>query len=241
MDISIVIPAFNEENKISRDVEETARFLDESNLKGEVIVVDDGSADDTAGVARGVKVPPGVGFTVIRHERNDGKGCAVRTGMKASKGEFAMFADSGLCIPLSYIITAMNLIRNRTCDIAHASRRHPQSVIKRNTTWTRQFFSLAFRKIVPRVMGIRTPLTDTQCGFKIYRGSIARELYPACRSDGFMFDIEIILRAEKKNYIIKEFPIEWITDPDTRIRLGRTAKRMVGELAAIKRYLNEEQ
>ena len=74
MDISIVIPAFNEENKISRDVEETARFLDESNLKGEVIVVDDGSADDTAGVARGVKVTPGVGFTVIRPERNDGKG-----------------------------------------------------------------------------------------------------------------------------------------------------------------------
>jgi len=237
MDLSIVIPTLNEEHKIDRDVAESAKFIENSGLSGEIIIVDDGSTDNTAGIARDTKIPACVSLNVIHHELNRGKGCAVCTGMKESRGDFAMFADSGLCIPLISILTGLDLIKSRTCDIAHASRRHPQSIIKRNTSLRRRILSRAFRTIIPPLMGIRTPLTDTQCGFKMYRGSIARELYTACRTDGFMFDIEIILRAEKKGYVIREFPVEWTADPDTRIRIGRTAERMFGELAAIKRYL----
>ncbi|MDD4869437.1 MAG: glycosyltransferase [Kiritimatiellae bacterium] len=240
MDLSIVIPSLNEAHKIDRDVGETAKFLKENNISGEIIIVDDGSSDDTAGVARSVDIPAGVERNVIRYEQNRGKGYAIRTGMKESKGEFAMFADSGLCIPLPSIITGINLIKNKTCDIAHASRRLPQSIIRRKTSLRRQILSLAFRTIIPRIMGIRSSLTDTQCGFKIYRGSVARELYGACSSDGFMFDIEIILRAEKRGYVIHEFPIEWTSDPDTRIRIGRTAERMFGELKTIKKVLAAE-
>lgn len=239
MDLSIVIPTLNEEHKIARDVEENARFLAENSISGEIIIVDDGSSDNTASIARNVKVPPGIGLKVIHHERNHGKGCAIRTGMKETSGDFAMFADSGLCIPLNSIKTGMNLMRSGTCDIAQASRRHPRSVIRQGMNLKRRITSFLFRTIIPRIMGIRTPLTDTQCGFKMYRGSIARELYPACKTDGFMFDIEIILRAERKGYVIAEFPIEWTADPDTRIRIGRVAGRMIAELWAIKSYLKE--
>ena len=132
----------------------------------------------------------------------------------------------------------MSLMQSGTCDIAHASRRRPGSVIRHDAGLKRNILSFAFRTIIPKIMGIRSLLTDSQCGFKMYRGPIARELYSACRSDGFMFDIEIILRAEKKGYTIKEFPVEWTADHDTRIRIGHTAGRMIGELLAIKRYLS---
>lgn len=239
MNLSIVIPTLNEEHKIDRDIEETARFLNENGINGEIIIVDDGSTDNTVKVARGVKVPASVGLNVIHYEPNHGKGYAIRTGMKESKGDFAMFVDSGLCIPLNAIKTGMNLMQSGTCDIAHASRRHPRSVIKQGTNLERKILSLAFRTIIPPLMGIRSSLTDTQCGFKMYRGPVARELYGECKTNGFMFDIEIILRAEKKGYLIAEFPVEWTADPDSRIRIGRTAERMFGELAAIKRHLKE--
>ena len=240
MDLSIVIPTLNEEHKIDKDVEENARFLHENGLSGEIIIVDDGSTDNTAKVASSVKVPSDVKLNVIRYEPNRGKGYAIRMGMKETHGDYTMFADSGLCIPLNTIKTGINLMQSGTCDIAHASRRHPRSVIRHSASLRRKILSLAFRTLIPTLMGIQTRTTDTQCGFKMYRGPIARELYEACRTDGFMFDIEIILRAEKKGYSIAEFPVEWTADRDTRIRIGRTAERMFGELWAIKRYIREQ-
>lgn len=238
MELSIVIPTLNEEHKIDKDILEISRFLKDSNLSGEVIVVDDGSTDTTAAVARSVTVPDGIGLNVIRYEQNRGKGYAIRTGMNASKGEFAMFCDSGLCIPMSYALKGLELIKKGTCDIAHASRRHPDTLIRRSTSLHRKLVSMAFRTFVPPIMGIQSRLSDTQCGFKIYRGAVARELYSECTSDGFMFDIEIILRAERRGHRIDEFGIEWTSDPDTRIRLGNDAGRIIRELKAIKHALS---
>jgi len=240
MHLSIVIPTLNEEQKISHDVEENARFLHENGISGEIIVVDDGSTDNTAKEAENVKIPPDIKLNVIHYTPNRGKGYAVRTGMKETHGDYAMFADSGLCVPLGAIKTGLNLMQSGTCDIAHASRRHPLSVIKHGASIKRKILSLAFRTLIPPFMGIRSRITDTQCGFKMYRGPEARELYSECRTNGFMFDIEIILRAERKNYKIAEFPIEWTADRDTRVRIGRTAEKMFMELSAIKRYLREE-
>ncbi|OGV57196.1 MAG: hypothetical protein A2283_21055 [Lentisphaerae bacterium RIFOXYA12_FULL_48_11] len=240
MDLSIVIPTLNEEHKIDKDIEGNAQFLHDKGISGEIIIVDDGSTDNTAKVAAGVRIPPDVKLNVISYQPNKGKGYAIRTGMKETHGDFAMFADSGLCVPLGCIKTGLNMIQSGTCDIAHASRRHPRSIIMHGAGLKRKILSFAFRTLIPPLMGIRTRTTDTQCGFKIYRGTVARELYSACKTNGFMFDIEIILRAERAGYSIAEFPIEWTADRDTRIRIGSTAERMFGELAAIKRYLRAE-
>jgi len=240
MDLSIVIPAFEEGRKIARDVKAAAAFLEANNIAGEIIVVDDGSADDTAGAAREAQVPGPTKLKVIRYEPHRGKGYAVRTGMKETAGQYAMFADCGLCIPYGNALQGLELLKDDACDIAHGSRRHIESDILQDQPWHRRLFSRMFKSTVRTMLGVPRQLTDTQCGFKMYRGDVARELYGQCISDGFMFDIETILRAQRKGYRIAEFPVEWACDRDSRLSVTRTPWPVLAELRTLKRALANE-
>lgn len=154
MDLSIVIPAFEECRKIARDIEAAATFLQAHQLAGEVMVVDDGSSDMTAEAARAVRVPPTVKLNVIRYAPHRGKGCAVRTGMNATTGKYAMFADCGLCIPYGNALLGLEMLRDGTCDLAHGSRRHIASDILRSQPWHRRVLSRTFKA------SVRTLLRD---------------------------------------------------------------------------------
>lgn len=237
MNLSIVIPAFNERQKIARDVEAAARFLERENFRGEIIVVDDGSADDTAEVAQQIAMPDAVTLLVLCNAAHRGKGFAVRTGILRARGEYVMFADSGLTVPYDNALRGLRLLQKGSCELAHASRRLRASVIPRPQPWPRRFFSLVFRWLVILFLKIPARMTDTQCGFKIYRGDVARELYAQCRTEGFMFDVEIILRALRRGYRIEEFPVEWSCDPDSRLSVARSPWRILRELLALKRNL----
>jgi dolichyl-phosphate beta-glucosyltransferase len=234
-DLSIVIPAYNEAHKIARDVEAAGRFLVEQNLTGEVIVSDDGSRDDTAGTARACSVPAPLVLKVIEQATNRGKGAAVRAGMAASTGRYAMFADSGVCIPYDQALRGLELLKSGQCEIAHASRKRADSIIVNPQPLHRRMFSRAFRLAVDVYLGLPYRLSDTQCGFKLYRGDVARQLYGACQTEGFLFDLEIIIRAGKAGLRIAEFPVTWSCDPDSRLRAGRTTVRTIHELKGIKR------
>jgi dolichyl-phosphate beta-glucosyltransferase len=240
MDLSIVIPAFEESKKIARDVKAAAKFLEANSLKGEIIVVDDGSQDNTAEAVREVHVPPAVKVNAIRYEQHRGKGYGVRTGMKASTGTYAMFADCGLCIPYGNALEGLEMLKSGQWDIAHGSRRHIQSDILQDQPWHRRVLSRSFKRMVRTVLGVPRELTDTQCGFKIYKGDVARELYGECITDGFMFDIEIILRAARKGYRIGEFPVEWACDPDSRLSVTRTPWPILAELYRLKRTMSRD-
>lgn len=237
MDLSIVIPAYEESKKIARDIKAAAQFLRSNALAGEIIVVDDSSRDQTSEIARKVYVPPEIHFDVIRYEPHHGKGCAVRTGMKATTGQYVMFADCGLCIPYGNALQGLEMLRQDQCDIAHGSRRMIESDILRDQPWHRRLFSRAFKAVVRALLGVPRRLTDTQCGFKMYKGDVARILYGECVTDGFMFDIEIILRATRKGYRIREFPVEWACDLDSRLSVTRTPWPVLAELVELKRAL----
>ncbi len=237
MDLSIIIPTFEEGAKIARDVEAAGRFLETNDLKGEILVVDDGSRDDTAAEAEKAWVPAGVVRRVIRYEPHRGKGYAVRVGMKQTTGQYTMFADCGLCIPYDNVLTGLEIIRNGTCEIAHGSRRHAESNILRDQPWRRRVISRTFRTTIRMILQVPRELTDTQCGFKVYRGDVARELYGECITDGFMFDIEIILRAVRKGYRIGEFPVEWACDRDSRLAVARTSWPLLSELLRLRRTM----
>jgi dolichyl-phosphate beta-glucosyltransferase len=239
MDLSIIIPAYREARKVGHDVEAAAAFLVGANLTGEILLVDDGSDDGTQEAAMAAEIPHGVRREVIHYEPRRGKGHAVRMGMKASQGDLAMFADSGVCVPFDNALRGIELIRSGRCEIAHGSRRHPDSRIRRPATLYRRMTSAIFRRIARHYIGTPPAMTDTQCGFKIYRGNVARQVFGECFSDGFMFDIEVLLRALRHGYRVLEFPVEWQCDWDTRLRPARGAMDTFSELAAIKRAMKK--
>ena len=240
MDLSIIIPAYEECSKVARDVDLAGSFLRHHGFSGEVLVVDDASRDNTSEVAAGVEVPQGVELHVIRYEEHRGKGYAVRRGMSESKGEYVMFADSGSCVPYEDTMRGLDLLRNGRCDIAHGSRKMRGCHIERPQSLYRRVCSKMFHWFVVRYMGVPAEFTDTQCGFKMYKGDVARHLYAESITDGFTFDIEIIMRARKEGYRIKEFPIDWSCDRDSRLSPTRSSWRVLRELLKIKRHISEK-
>ena len=236
MDLSIVIPALNEQEKITRDIRDAAIFLQSRNLDGEIIVVDDGSTDNTA---ERVREAPDCGNPVhlISYVENRGKGFAIRKGFEKSRGDIVLFIDSGSCIPLEDLCAGYRMILSNDCDIAHASRYRRDSVIIRPQKLSRRLSSRVFRLMIHLWMHIPFTLTDTQCGLKLYKGDLGRSLYESARTDGFMFDIEIILRAGRMACQIREFPIHWISDPDSRLSIIKTVFKMFRELLQIRRML----
>jgi dolichyl-phosphate beta-glucosyltransferase len=234
MDLSIVIPVYNERDKIAQDISAAREFLIGRGMEGEIVVVDDGSWDDTHRMAESAGKNPGPAVRVLRTPHR-GKGHAVRTGFAAAWGGVIGFVDSGLCVPYADLMTGIEWIRKGKCDIAHGSRRLAESDIRRPQNRRRRFASWAFRGTVSMAFNLPRDLTDTQVGCKLYRRDVAHELYALCRLDGFAFDVEIIMLAKKRGYTIREFPICWTSDPDSRLSFSRTPGKLLWDLMLLKK------
>ena len=242
MYLSIVIPAFEESEKIAGDIEAASQFLAANDFTGEIIVIDDGSTDATAETAQnaGQNLPPTISLQVISLGEHRGKGCAVRTGILKSSGKYVMFADSGCCVPYGNALLGLELLTAGNCHIAHGSRRLIESDIQRDQPWHRRVCAKLFKRIMNTMLSIPKGLSDTQCGFKLYQGDVARKLYSKAVCDGFMFDVEIILLAVKYHFRIEEFAIEWVCDLDSRLSITRTPWPVLAELWRIKRRHTKE-
>lgn len=232
LDLSIVIPAFKESYKIERDIRAAAEFLTANGLAGEIIVVDDGSPDDTAERARALvaEIAP---LQVLSYEPNRGKGHAVRYGILRSRGRIVMFADAGLCVPYRIARIGLEMINMGMCDVAMGSRGMRGSVKVAQPLY-RRLGSRAYGFFAKTFMGIPRYITDTQCGFKLYRREVAHALFEPIVTDGFMFDTEAILRALRAGYTILEFPVLWSNDPDTRYDPVKGTIRNLQELVAMR-------
>lgn len=239
MRISIIIPALNERDKIQRDLQAAYDFLVRSNLEGEVILVADGSTDDTIAVAQSL-VPDIPVLRVLPLTPRRGKGAAIRRGVEAARGQIIMFADAGLCVPFDDALQGVALLESQTCDLAHGSRADPKTVLLRVQPLWRRLGSRAFRSLLYMVMGLPRTIGDTQCGFKLYRADVARELYADLFTDGYMFDVEIILRAVKRGYVIVGFPVRWSNDADSRYHPIKGTIQILRQLAKIRIHLTFE-
>ena len=233
MVFSIVIPVYNECNKIVRDIQAAEKFLLKNDSHGEIIIVDDGSTDTTIKAAESVKVSSSVSLKIIQYKPHRGKGCAVKTGIAASAGDYVFCVDSGLCVPFDLVMRGIELLKKGVCDCAHGSRKLDDSKIVKPQSWSRQFISRMFRWIFVHWFNVPSYLTDTQCGFKVYKGDTARNLFKQCATEGFLYEIELILRAQNLGIKIKEFPIEWTVDTDSRLSVLQNSSDVLRELITL--------
>jgi dolichyl-phosphate beta-glucosyltransferase len=234
MYLSLVIPAFNEAAKIGRDIAAAFEFLSIQPFTSEVLIINDGSSDATQRVAEehASRYPKDkVSFRVLHYGANRGKGYAVRYGVESAKGKLIAFADAGLCVPFSYLSKGIEKIEGGS-DFAIASRRLSGTKIHRTQPRYRQLGSKVFWYVVQWGMGVH--VSDTQCGFKIYKKAAAKKIFSQVKTDGFMFDIEALIIAKKLGLKEAEFPIEWSNDSDTRYHPIWGTIRNFRELAKIR-------
>lgn len=228
---SIIIPAYNEAETIGRAVVETVKAFTGFHHPFEVIIVDDGSTDETSAVVDQVLgQEPHV--KKITHTTNLGKGAAVKTGALAARGEWILFLDADLSVmPASFRTFLPHL---ETADVLMGSRRVIGSRILDPQPWYRDGIGRLFNFCVRWYL--RLPYRDTQCGFKAFRLSSCRTLFEALATTGWTFDVELLLRARKANLRIQELPVEWHDGPKSRVK-PQHAWDIMKEIVSLKRRL----
>ena len=208
--LSIVIPAYNESARIGKTLREILAYLEDQPGGGEVIVVDDGSKDDTAGVAEGVFAERRVGGVegrVIRVEPNRGKGNAVRTGLLAARNTVAAFFDADLSMPVTETPKLVEPIRSGQYDVVFGSRALDRRLIGTHQPWTREQSGRVFNLVMRALTGL--PFKDTQCGFKAFRMDVCRAVVEGALIDRFGFDVELLFIAHRAGLRMLEYPVRW--------------------------------
>jgi dolichyl-phosphate beta-glucosyltransferase len=229
--ISIIIAAYNEERRIIPSLLKIKEYLTKQDLPYEIIVVDDGSTDGTHAVVTDlIKDIPYL--KVIHYAPNKGKGHALRTGVLASKGDIILLSDADLSTPIEELSKLVPLIHNHKCDIAIGSRALALSEIVKKQPWWRQNMGKLFNKLVKAL--VIEDFKDTQCGFKVFRGDIARNLFKEAHIDRFAYDVEILAIGKKKGCKIVEAPVRWINSPESKVNPVRDSIQMLFDLLKIR-------
>jgi dolichyl-phosphate beta-glucosyltransferase len=225
--LSIVIPAHNEELRLPRTLRQVFSFLEKQTYPAEVIIVENGSTDHTLGLAREFESHHS-NLTVI-HEEHAGKGNALRRGVLEARGEYRFICDADLSMPITELEKFLPPVLN-DFDIAIASREAPGATRYNEPAyrhWGGRIINFAIRLL------ILPGLNDTQCGFKCFRAETAEKLFSQQTLNGWSFDIEILYLARKKRMDIKEIPVQWYFDADSKVNAVRDALRMVGDIFRI--------
>src|SRR5882724_874011 len=236
--LSIIVPAYNEAARLGPSLRTIVDYLKERRDQSEVIVVDDGSTDNTATVAEESLADSGaVATRVIRYDQNRGKGYAARTGLLAARANIALFTDADLSTPIAEIPKLVDPIRKGECDLTFGSRALDRSLIGVHQPWRREQGGRVFNLVVRLATGL--PFWDTQCGFKAFRMSVCRPLIEAAQIDRFGFDVELIYLAHLARMRLREIPVRWNHNEggalDASGNYSRDSLRMINEVRRIRR------
>lgn len=228
--LSIIIPAYNEAQRIGATLVSIVNYLKRQNFNYEIIVVDDGSTDDTASIVQKfVKVNKQI--FLICNQVNRGKGYAVRKGMLKAKGKFILFSDADLSTPFGEVEKLILWLKNG-CDVAIGSRALKESQIEFHQPRYREWGGKLFNKVV-RVIAVRG-IKDTQCGFKCFTNEVANRIFPKQCLEGFGFDIEILYITKKLGFKVKEVPVRWRHSPESKMNLLKDSLDMLKSLFQIR-------
>lgn len=229
---SLIIPAYNESQRLPPYLEQARHYLDQHyQTDYEVIVVDDGSADRLTEVLDQLSAtwPQ---LRTVRHPQNLGKGAAVRTGVLAARGSRLLYADADGATPIDQEMRLRAAIETGA-DVAVGSRLIYDREVKRRRSWHRALIGRAFALVARLVLGL--PVRDTQCGFKMLRAGPAIRLFRLSQEKGYLFDLEILVLAERCGYAVSEVPITWVDQPGSRLRMHREGLKIWSELWRVRR------
>lgn len=239
--LSIVVPAFNEAGRLEQTLRRIIAYLNERREESELIVVDDGSEDETSTIAENVARDAGqVSMRVIRYAENRGKGYAVRLGLLEAQANIVLFSDADLSTPITEAPKLIDPIRRGEFDLTFGSRALDRRLIGVHQPWRREQGGRVFNLIVRLATGL--PFWDTQCGFKAFRMSVCRPLIEAARIDRFGFDVELIYLAQLAQLRLREIPVRWDHSAggplDASGTYSRDSVRMINEVRRIRAAAN---
>jgi dolichyl-phosphate beta-glucosyltransferase len=232
-DVSIVIPAYNESDRLGPPLELIIHYLSDSEISSELIIVDDGSSDNTADVAKAIlKNATAIASQVIRYEQNRGKGFAVRTGLQAASAKVALFSDADLSTPISEMSKLVDPIRTGEFDLTFGSRALDRSLIGTHQPWRREQGGKVMNLVIRKMSGL--PFADTQCGFKAFNLEKFKPLLGLMQIDRFGFDIEFLFVAAHNGLRLKEIPVRWNDVAGSKVSILRDTLRMMDELQQVR-------
>ncbi|MEZ5330590.1 MAG: glycosyltransferase family 2 protein [Thermoanaerobaculia bacterium] len=234
MELSVVVPAFNESHRLPATLERILTYLSARGERFEILVVDDGSTDDTATLAEGFS-PRGV--RVLRHPGNRGKGAALRTGVAASLGEWVLLCDADLATPIEEI----ERLRAHAgdADVVAGSRAVTDADIVRRQPFYREAMGRSFNLWL-RLLGL-TDLGDTQCGFKLLRGEAARQLFARLTIERFAWDVELLQLARREGLRVVEVGVVWRHEPESKVHPVRDSWGMLLDSLRLRRRLGSHR
>jgi glycosyltransferase involved in cell wall biosynthesis len=230
--ISIIIPAFNEEKRLPETIRKIESYVCRQNWDfHEIIIVDDGSSDDTASVSA-ASAEANANIRVLRNPGNRGKGYSVRHGMLAARGEWSLFTDADLSTPIEELEKLWKACQRESAPIAIGSRALDRSLIGVHQPVLREAAGKFFNKVMRIVTGLR--IADTQCGFKLFRSDVAREVFSRQAIDRFGFDVEVLFIARQLGCKILEIPVRWNNAEGSKVGM-LNGLQAFAELAEVRR------
>jgi len=229
---SVVIPAFNEADRIGETIRLTLRYLAEVAPGAELIVVNDGSTDATSAIAREALSASTIETQLLDNFPNRGKGAAVQRGLLAAHKPIGLFFDADLSTPLGEIPKLIEPIANGQVDVAFGSRALDRDLIGHHQPWRREQGGRVFNLIVRAATGL--PFWDTQCGFKAFRLDVCRPILQSARVIGFAFDVELLYLAHRAGLRLREIPVRWNHQEGSKIRFVRDSLRMLREITTLR-------
>jgi dolichyl-phosphate beta-glucosyltransferase len=233
--LSIIIPAYNEQNRLPGTLKKTIEFLKKQAYNSEIIIVSDGSTDETVLLSNRFKEEFG-NIRTIEYFPNKGKGYAVKTGMMEANGEYRLFMDADYAVPIEWVDEFLVKIKENY-DIVIGSRAVKQSQIKSHQPVIRELAAKTFG-IIQRII-LKLPITDTQCGFKLFTKKAADYLFPKTIFNCAYFDAELLYIAYHSNMKIGEIGVQWKHDGETRLPIGiKRTLEIISKLFRIKRIHN---
>ena len=236
--ISIILPAYNEAKRLPATLERLREFLGDLGRSFEVLIIVERSTDGTLEIATRWAEEQ-AHFQAVDNLVHRGKGYAVRSGMLRARGEVLIYMDADLSVPLGEVrFFLREFERDEAVDGLFGDRQHEGSRITRKQTWLRRRMGQTFNWLL-QCYGL-SPHLDTQCGFKAFRRAAGRAIFAEQKLDGFAFDVEVLLLAERLGYKVRGLPVEWRNSPESKVRIFRDSLRMIGDLWRIRRRLARE-